>query len=206
MSAEIERAKSKQAAWDRIMRAHWHIRRFTRNDMAEAIRVLDELLRHQPNNATALGDLALALHFTTAFGWTESPGDAMARMGDVARRAVASDDQDSAVQTVLAIHELFSGRHDQAIRRLARANELNPNSNFARGYLGVVHAFGGDCDPAIENSQAAMRLSPPNRQSNGIPISPTPTAFWPPHWPLWEGPTKRASRSVSTCAACRDLP
>ena len=164
VSAEIERAKSKQAAevgtWDRIMRAHWHIRRFTRNDMAEAIRVLDELLRHQPNNATALGDLALALHFTTAFGWTESPGDAMARMGDVARRAVASDDQDSAVQTVLAIHELFSGRHDQAIRRLARANELNPNSNFARGYLGVVHAFGGDCDPAIENSQAAMRLSP----------------------------------------------
>src|SRR6266849_7329381 len=47
--AEIHHAQSKAAVeldtWDRIMRAHWHIRRFTREDFSEACRLLEELLR-----------------------------------------------------------------------------------------------------------------------------------------------------------------
>ena len=42
----------------------------------------------------------------------------------------------------------------------ARAIELNPNSSFAHGYVGVVHAFGGEADRALETIQEAMRLSP----------------------------------------------
>jgi tetratricopeptide (TPR) repeat protein len=52
------------------------------------------------------------------------------------------------------------GRHDDALRRLARAIELNPNSSFAHGYAGVVHAFGGEPDRALESVQEAIRLSP----------------------------------------------
>ena len=117
-------------------------------------------MRDEPNNAVALGDLAFALHFAAIFGWTESPAAAMARMSDAARKAVNADDQDAAAHTALAIHELFSGRHDDALRRLRRAIELNPNSSYARGYLGVVHGFAGDYELAIENSREAMLLSP----------------------------------------------
>ena len=162
--AEIQHSKSKATAeldtWDRIMRAHWHIRRFTREDFGEALRLLEELLRDEPDNAVALGDLAFALHFAALFGWTESPVAAKARSGDVARRAVDSDDQDAAAHTALAIHELFLGRHDDAIRRLRRAIELNPNSSFARGYTGVVYAFAGEYDLAIKNAGEAMLQSP----------------------------------------------
>ena len=49
-----------------------------------------------------------------------------------ARRAVASDEQESTAHTSLTIHELFQGQHDNAIRRLQRAIELDPNSTFAR--------------------------------------------------------------------------
>src|SRR4029079_16923679 len=52
------------------------------------------------------------------------------------------------------------GQHDNAIRRLRRAIDLDPNSTFARGYLGTAYAFGGECDLAIENVQEAIRLSP----------------------------------------------
>jgi adenylate cyclase len=162
--AEIQHSQSKTAAeldtWDRIMRAHWHIRRFTREDFSEARRLLEELLRHEPNNAVALGDLAFSLHFAAIFGWVDSPSAAMERMGELAQRAVESDDRDAAAHTSLAIHELFSGRHDDALRRLARAIELNPNSSFAHGYVGVVYAFGGDPERAIENVHEAIRLSP----------------------------------------------
>ena len=146
--------------WDQIMRAHWHIRRFTRSDFSEARRLIEELLRHEPNNAVALGDLAFSLHFAVIFGWVDSPAAEMTRMGELAQRAVESDDRDAAAHTSLAIHELFMGRHDDALRRLARAIELNPNSSFAHGYVGVVHAFSGGADRALESVQEAMRLSP----------------------------------------------
>jgi adenylate cyclase len=162
--AEIQHSTGKKAAeldtWDRIMQAHWHIRRFTRDDLAHAVRLLEELLVHEPNNAVALGDLAFALHFSSLFGWVESSSAGIARMSEVAQRAVASDSQDSAAHTALAIHELFSGRHDEALRRLRRAIELNPNSSFAHGYVGVVHAFSGESERALEAAAAAMRLSP----------------------------------------------
>jgi adenylate cyclase len=164
LAAEIQRSQGKEAAelgqWERLMRAHWHIRRFTREDSSEAIRLLDELLRRQPDNALALADLAFSLHFAALFGWTDRPAAAKARMSEAARRAVASDEQEAAAHTSLAIHELFLGQHDNAIRRLLRAIELDPNSTFARGYLGAAYAFGGECDRAIENVQEAIRLSP----------------------------------------------
>jgi adenylate cyclase len=162
--AVIQHSQGKTAAeldtWDRIMRAHWHIRRFTQEDFGEARRLIEELLSHEPNNAVALGDLAFSLHFAAIFGWVDSRAAAMGRMGELAQRAVEADDQDAAAHTSLAIHELFSGRHDAALRRLARAIELNPNSSFAHGYVGVVHAFGGDSDRAIEHAREAVRLSP----------------------------------------------
>ena len=164
LAAEIQRSQGKETAelgqWERLMRAHWHIRRFTREDSSEAIRLLDELLQRQPDNAMALADLAFSLHFAALFGWTDAPAAAKVRMSETARRAVASDEQDAAAHTSLSIHELFLGQHDNAIRRLLRAIDLDPNSSFARGYLGTAYAFGGECDPAIQNLQEAMRLSP----------------------------------------------
>jgi TolB-like protein/Flp pilus assembly protein TadD len=165
VAAEIRRTQGKRAAdlgpWERLMRAHWHIHRFTRDDCDEAIRLIEELLVSQPDNAMALADLAYMLHFVAAFGWTDSPVAAFARMGEAARLAVASDDQDAAAHTSLGIYELFAeDRNDDAIRRLRRAIELDPNSSFASGYLGVAYAFSGEADPAIQALQEAMRFSP----------------------------------------------
>jgi TolB-like protein len=46
MSAEIQHARRKEPgqldAWDRTVRAHWHIRQFTQSDLVEARRLLDE--------------------------------------------------------------------------------------------------------------------------------------------------------------------
>jgi len=62
--------------------------------------------------------------------------------------------------TALAIFDLFSGRHEEARRRLHRALDLDPNSMFARGYLGVSYGFGGDYETTLPHLDEAMRLSP----------------------------------------------
>ena len=164
IAAEIQQARRKDAsqldAWDRTMRAHWHIRRFTREDLAEARRLLGEAISLDPASAMALSDLALAHHFDGVFGWGEDLAQPFVRCGEAARRAVAIDDGDANAHTALAIYELFSGRHAEARRRLRRALDLNPNSAFARGYLGVSYGFAGDCEATFANVDEAIRLSP----------------------------------------------
>lgn len=165
LAAEIQRTHGKDAAalgqWERVMRAHWHVRRMTREDCLEAIRLIEEVLQRDPNNAMALSDLAYNWHFGSIFGWTSEPPEvAMQKMGEAARRAVAADDRDAMAQTALGLYELFSNQHDDAIRRITRAIELDPNSSFARGNLGVAYNFGGEPDRAIVALQEAMRLSP----------------------------------------------
>jgi adenylate cyclase len=165
VAAEIQRTHGKDTTelgqWERVMRAHWHVRRLTREDCLEAIRLIDEVLQHDPKNAMALADLAFNWHMGGLFGWTKEPfPETMERMGDAARRAVAADDQDATAHTSLAVHELFSNRHDDAIRRLHRAIALDPNSSFARGYLGVAYSFGGESDRSLAALEDAIRLSP----------------------------------------------
>ena len=112
VAAEVLRAQAKDAGelstWERLMQAHWHIQRFTPEDFREAIRLLDDLLRNDPNNATALSDLAFALHFSGSFAWADDPAAAFARSGEVARRAVASDDKDAAAHAMAAMDPLTS--------------------------------------------------------------------------------------------------
>src|SRR5262249_15220255 len=144
IAAEVRQAQRKDPnqldAWDRTVRAHWHIRRFTREDLADARRLLSAAISLDPANSMAYADLALARHFEAVFGWGDGPAESHTRLGEAARKAVAADDSDAMAHTALAIFELFSGRHEEGRRRLQRALDLNPNSEFARGYLGVSHA------------------------------------------------------------------
>ena len=164
IAAEMQQARRKDAtqldAWDRTMRAHWHIRRFTRDDLAEARRLLEEAIELDPANATAFGDLFFANHFEAVFGWSEDLAQSFARSGEAARRAVAIDDSDAHAHCALAIYDLFSGRHEEARRRLRRALDLDPNSAHVHGYLGASYAFAGDYEAALPQLEEAIRLSP----------------------------------------------
>jgi Flp pilus assembly protein TadD len=128
--------------------------------LAEARRLLTEAIALDPANSIAYADLAFARHFEAVFGWGDGLVESHRRLGEAARKAVAIDDSDAMAHTALAIFELFSGRHEEARRRLHRALGLNPNSEFARGYLGGSYAFGGDYAAALSHLEEAIRLSP----------------------------------------------
>jgi len=72
VAAEIQRTRGKEAAqlgqWERVMRAHWHVWRFTREDCREAFHLTDEILRRDPNNALALADLSFNWHLVCLAG------------------------------------------------------------------------------------------------------------------------------------------
>jgi TolB-like protein/Tfp pilus assembly protein PilF len=164
MSAEIQRAQRKEArdleAWDLIMRAHWHIRQFTKDDAVKAQGLLRQALELEANNAMALADLAFAGHFEIVFGWSDDPAASFDMVADAARKAVAADDQNAMAHTALAIIELFADRHDDAVRRMHMACDLDPNLAIARGYLGVTYAFAGDPEAAMTHLGQAVQMGP----------------------------------------------
>jgi adenylate cyclase len=192
IAAEIRQAQRKEPAqldaWDRTVRAHWHICRFTREHLAEARRLVTEAILLDRANSMAYASLAFARHFEALFGWGDGPIESHNRLGEAARKAVASDDGNPMAHAALAIFELFSGRHEEAQRCLRRALELNPNSEFARGYLGVSYAFGGDYDAALQHLDDAIRLNP--RWSSGISARAGPRC--------WPAGTKRQSSSLNS--------
>src|SRR5262249_16094852 len=139
MAAEIQQAQRKDPhkldAWDRMMRAHWHSRRFTREHLAEARRLVVEAIAFDPTSWMAYSDLAVARDCEGVFGCGDGPAESHAPLGEAARKAVSLDDGDAMAHTDSAIFDLFSSRHEEARRRLDLALQLNPNSEFARGYL-----------------------------------------------------------------------
>ena len=162
--ADLQRARRKDPAqldaWDKTLRARWHMLRFTREDCETAVHLLDAAIAEDPTNAAALSDLVFALHFASIFGWSASPASTLVKMADMARRALAADDLDAAAHAAMGISGLFLGNHDEAVRRLGLATNFNPYLSLARGYLGVVFAFGGDRDRALLSLEEALRLSP----------------------------------------------
>ncbi len=105
MSAEIQRAQRKEVglleAWDLIMRAHWHIRQFSKDDTIRARGFLYQALELEADNAIALSDLAFSGHFEAIFGWSDGPAGSFVAVGEAARKAVASDDQNAMAHTAL---------------------------------------------------------------------------------------------------------
>src|SRR5262249_57900231 len=105
MAAEIQQARreapQKLGAWDGMMRADWHMRRYTREDLAEARRLLEEAIALDPTSAMAYALLAFARHFEAVFGWGDGPAESHVRLGEAARKAVAADDSDARAHTAL---------------------------------------------------------------------------------------------------------
>jgi TolB-like protein/Flp pilus assembly protein TadD len=164
ISAEMQRAHRKDIAsldaWERIMRAHWHLARFTMEDNAEARRLLTEAAQIEPDSALALGDLAMIHVFDGQWGWGISRDQSLAAAAEAARRAVTIDEGNAWAHIALGFVELFAGRHSESVRRLERASEISPNDPHAHGHLGFALSFSGESEAAIAQLEEAMRLSP----------------------------------------------
>jgi TolB-like protein/Flp pilus assembly protein TadD len=164
VSAEMQRAYRKDItsldAWERIMRAHWHLARFTMEDNAEARRLLTEAAQIEPNSSLALGDLAMIHTFDGQWGWGGSRDQSLALAAEAARRAVAIDKGSAWAHIALGFVELFAGRHSESVHRLERAIEISPNDPHAHGHLGFTLSFSGESQAAIARIEAAIRLSP----------------------------------------------
>ena len=154
-------------------------------DMTARGRIRD-LAELDPENAEgwALLSLILWAQATSAFA---RPGEAYhAEALDAARHAVGLDPHSARAHIALGVALLVREEHDEAVAEVDQAMDILPGSSEALVWSGLVHAFAGPQDLAIERianrsvsirairrSMGATRLSRPHTSVPGTTRMPS---------------------------------
>ena len=164
LGAELKRSQSKNAgnlsAWEKVLRARWHMAKLTREDNEAAGRWLEQAIAAAPGLSDAYSTLAQCELHAMLHLWRTDAAEAIAAATGAARRAISLDDNDASAHAMLGMAETFGRNFDDAARHLERAIRLNPNLANAHGVLAAVHGLSRDYEACKASADRAIALSP----------------------------------------------
>jgi adenylate cyclase len=163
-AASHDRAKRKppqsMAAYEYVLTGKILHHRSTREDNAEAQRMLDRAIALDPKYAHAHAWRACVLAQTWVNNWCEDRRHTWKQVVDEAHIALALDDNDSDVHRVLAAVNLAHDEHEKAKYHQERALSLNPNNDLILVQQGELLTWLGRPEDGMEWIRKAMRLNP----------------------------------------------
>jgi tetratricopeptide (TPR) repeat protein len=161
--AEIERARQKRPeslnAYDLYLRALPHAAANTHEGQEEALRLLGEALRLDPNYAVAHAYAAWSREQRFLRGGFR-PEDREAAL-EHARLAIAQGANDPQALSIAAfVRANLTHDYDAGLSILDRALAMNGNSALAFGFSALICCFCERYERGIEHARKALRLSP----------------------------------------------
>jgi len=163
-AATHDRAKRKptdsMAAYECVLAAKVRHHRSTREDNAEAQRLLARALTLDPNYAHAHAWKACVLGQTWVYDWCTDRDAVFEQVAAELEITLALDDNDSDVHRILAALNLNRDDHDKAAYHQERALALNPNYDLVVVQQGELLTWLGRPEEGIDWIKKAMRLNP----------------------------------------------
>ncbi len=163
-AATHDRAKRKptdnMAAYECVLAAKVLHHRSTREDNAEAQRLLNRALALDPNYAHAHAWKACVLGQTWVYDWCADREVTFQQVAAELEITLALDDNDSDVHRILAALNLNRDDHDKAAYHQERALALNPNYDLVVVQQGELLTWLGRPEEGIDWIRKAMRLNP----------------------------------------------
>jgi adenylate cyclase len=163
-AATHDRAKRKptdnMAAYECVLAAKVLHHRSTREDNAEAQRLLNRALALDPNYAHAHAWKACVLGQTWVYDWCADREVTFQQVAAELEITLALDDNDSDVHRILAALNLNRDDHDKAAYHQERALSLNPNYDLVVVQQGELLTWLGRPEEGIDWIKKAMRLNP----------------------------------------------
>ena len=162
--AGIERARSKRPdtlnAWDHYLRAIAAYHKMTKDDVAEAISLLNKAIAAEPDFANAYALLGLCQLHIGMHGWVRPARQAFEEARRVTKAAVGLAPSSPETNHALALMLWATGEPEQAITAARRAINLNPNHAEAYAVLGLALTFFGESEEGLTACHRAERCSP----------------------------------------------
>ena len=163
--AEIERSKRKPTekldAYDYYLRGLAVVEGATKDENEEALRLFYKAIEIDANFALAHAMVARCFTLRKANGWMTDVAKESAETAKQARRAVELGRDDAAVlsRAGYALARVVF-EPEEGADLIERALALNPHLSSAWQFGGLLKAFRGEPETAIEHLAHAMRLSP----------------------------------------------
>ncbi|MGE5145725.1 MAG: adenylate/guanylate cyclase domain-containing protein [Candidatus Eiseniibacteriota bacterium] len=151
---------SNMAAYELVLTGKIFHHRSTRDDNAEALRVLDRAIDLDPKFAHAHAWKACTLGQSFVYGWSDDASTTFKEIAAALETALALDDNDSDVHRIMAAVDLLRHDYDKAMYHQDRALSLNPNNDLIVVQQGEMLTWVGRPEEGIEWIQKAMRLNP----------------------------------------------
>ena len=156
--ARMRRAPTESlAAYDCFLRGREYHHRWTREDNARALEMLERAIALDPVFALAHAWLACALFSRTFF---DSDPTLVTRCWDAIQRAYALDDGQSEVHRILSAFHLQWKEFDKADFHAERALALNPNDDRIVCQMGELATYSGRPGEGERWVDHALRLNP----------------------------------------------
>jgi TolB-like protein/class 3 adenylate cyclase len=146
--------------WELTMRGWKLLYDFSPESFATARTLLEKAITRDPNSAEAHLVLSVILYHDALMGFANDIQTTRDTAHQHALRATRLDDQNEYAHWALGLSCFGLARHEEAIRALERALELNPNCSVAYGSLGTALNLVGRPDEAIANQEIAIRSNP----------------------------------------------
>jgi tetratricopeptide (TPR) repeat protein len=163
--AEIERARRKPTdslqAYDYYLRSKFSIYQWTREGSAEALRLTRLAISVDPEFAIAYASGANIFGQKKGVGWIEDAARERNESRRWVERAMQLDQDDPLVLAHAAeVYSYVLDEPETGSALAATAVALDPNLTMARLWAGWAQVYLGNHDAAIEQFEAAIRLSP----------------------------------------------
>jgi tetratricopeptide (TPR) repeat protein len=131
-----------------------------RQDVREAQRLFEEVIRLEPEAPLGYASAALAYWAEAGFGRVVVHSPAMEHAADLARKALELGDTTGYAHLVMALVHLADHEYEEAMTQATEGVAARPNCNGAYAIKASVLNFLGRPREAIEFAQYAVRLTP----------------------------------------------
>ncbi len=160
MSSAFRKDIARLSDWERVMRARWHMDKFSRDDTDTALAILDQVIGTAPDLALAHSTKAFCHYHKMLNAWCADPIEEIRAAETAARHAAALDAYDAGAVAVLGLAAMFAYRFDECFDRLNAATAINPNLASAYGFMATAHGCKGELAETLATCDRALALSP----------------------------------------------
>jgi adenylate cyclase len=168
--AEVDRVRrnppNNMQAYDLFLRATGHFYAMTKEDIEAALALVTRSIELDPSYARSYALAGRCYFHRKVRGWVPPTDPTIAEGVRLARIAVDKGGDNPEVLWMAAITiGLAGGDIEGGVALIDRALTLNPNSADALAYSGMLRAYLGESDAALEHLVLSTRLSPVDVQT-----------------------------------------